>query len=116
MILPEHLRLHIQKIDKRFAGHQCFQYRVRVTVNGQDRWVNQVDRIIAFNMFRQWCIDSLGMSCERDSYVTLHLALAWMEKSTDLLNQHWAWHWQENKTAYFYFTESGMNWVNVKWS
>lgn len=109
------LKLHVQSMDRRFAASECFRYRVRVTPNTRQIYVPDVDRIIAFNQFRQWCIDSLGMSCERDPYVKLYYEHTRLGRTDVDINPDWAWFYQENKMPYFYFTERGMSWVQIKW-
>jgi hypothetical protein len=109
------LKLRVQKMDQRFAASECFQYRVSVSPDLKQIYVRDVDRILAFNQFRQWCIDALGMSYERDSYVKLHFERLYQASEQIAINPNWAWYCHDHKIPYFYFTESGMSWVQIKW-
>jgi hypothetical protein len=98
------LAVNIKKLDARFAGFPRFKYRV--AIKPAEQYSTTEQRIRAFHLFRDWCIESFGMSCERDDYITLKTPY----------NPHWAWHYDTYAAnRYFYFTESGVEWVKLKW-
>ena len=63
--------LSIQKLDKRFAGHRDFQYRIGFIGYRQER-------VQQFLKVREWCWDTWGPGCERDyCYESVHKPIAW---------------------------------------
>lgn len=62
--------LMFKELDKRHSGYGTFAYRVQVTGT-------KSNRMVEFDRVRQWCWETFGPSCERDSYKTVNPSAPW---------------------------------------
>ena len=106
------INLKFKKLDRRHNGHGYFDYYVTIAQSPHSpnyKALNTAD----FNRFRDWCNETWGNSCERDTYLYL-TNYELMEDYT--LNTHWAWHVSEfEKRIYIKGSEEKM-WINLKWT
>ncbi len=107
------MKISIRKTDKRFTGSDVLRYVVDIKVaysvpmiNGTGR---KTIRLKKFQEVRQWCIDTFGMSCERDHY--LHL----LTSDPDSVNSRWCWHTEFHDTKIYFASEKEANWFKLKW-
>ena len=121
--LDSTIKLSIQKTDKRFVGSEILKYLINIenensspinfyygSGTGFPNIHSRTIKILNFNMIRDWCIQTWGMSCERTLYLDLNLA------EIDSINKHWCWHSEGNEFKIYLMSEKDLNWFKLKWT
>ena len=114
------VKLSIVKTDKRFIGSEILKYVISLhpaTSSPPNYYFGSIypkihsrtNRILNFNMIRDWCIQTWGMSCERTLYLDLKLF------DIDTINKHWCWHTDGNEFKIYLMSEKDLNWFKLKW-
>jgi hypothetical protein len=110
-------KLKFTKLDKRYQGYGVFSHYVQIqSAKGIVRHLATETSL--FNKFRTLCVETWGMSTERDTYIYLRHAKQYVihpqsEEMYDL-NEYWAWH-TEREQRRIYLTEKGKTWVELAW-
>lgn len=99
------MAIKLQKLDKRFDGHELFKYRA--TFTGQID-----DRLAEFSQARNWMIDTYGKSNELE----LHKDLS-ARNLTEHVNPTWVWKYNEQFGMYIYLCDNDklLNWFSLRW-
>lgn len=105
--------LEVVRLDKRWTGHRQFRY----CINFIEYTSTRNHRLRLFNKIRDWCVESWGMSCERDVYGILAEDLSKVGLDTPL-NAHWAWHSDLNTGAFRFYlkTDKEVEFFMLRWS
>ena len=108
-------KLNFTKLDKRFQGYGVFTHYVEVKDNSSYA-TNMLQHQCNFNNFRNLCVDTWGMSTERDNYIHLYHNKFYIDFDEKYkLNEYWAWH-TEHKQRRIYLTEKGKTWAALAWT
>jgi hypothetical protein len=105
------MKLTVNKTDKRYTGSHIFQYVVDVKNHSFPVIHNKFSKSQKFKQFqevRDWCIQTWGMSCEREQYLQLQV------NEFDV-NTHWCWHTEFHDTKIYLRTDKEANWFKIKW-
>jgi hypothetical protein len=106
------MKLTIKKTDKRYTGSDTFGYVVDIRNDNAFPVIHskfrKSQKIVKFQEVRDWCIQTWGMSCEREHY----LQLSADEFNT---NTHWCWHTEYYDTKIYLRTDKEANWFKLKW-
>lgn len=110
-------KLKFTKLDKRYQGYGVFTHYVKIT-SSKNSSLYKATETNLFNKFRTLCVETWGMSTERDTYIYLHhnkkyLTLAQLEDMYEL-NEYWAWH-TEREQCRIYLTDKGKTWAEIAW-
>jgi hypothetical protein len=111
------MKIKIRKTDKRFAGHEHMSYVVDVVsdfnhvpiIAGRGTSPRRLDRLKHFHEVRQWCVETWGMSCEREHYLTI------LETDPTILNPHWCWHTEFYDVKIYLASEKEVMWFKLRW-
>lgn len=109
------MRTKTKKTDKRYTGHQHFNYVVDVVMPASVPFIHnkplnrRQQKIAYFHQVRQWCVDTWGMSCEREHWLTLK------ESESSDINTHWCWHTDFNDLKIYLTSEKEANWFKLRW-
>jgi hypothetical protein len=105
------MKIKISKTDKRYTGYRHFQYVVDLQyTNDQTTTVlgsRRNHKIKKFHEIRDWCIQTWGMSCEREHWLSL--------VDTEPHNAHWCWQTEFNDIKIYLKTDKEANWFKLKW-
>jgi hypothetical protein len=109
------MKAKTKKTDKRYTGHEHFKYVVDVVMPYapfiQGKPVNRRQQRIGFyHEVRKWCVDTWGMSCEREHWLTLQ------ETGDPNINSHWCWHTELNDLKIYLTSEKEANWFKLRWT
>lgn len=111
-------KLKFTKLDKRYQGYGVFSHYIQIQAS---RGILTPSATVTslFNKFRTLCVETWGMSTERDTYIYLHhsknyLSLTQLEDMYQL-NEYWAWH-TEREERRIYLTEKGKTWAELVWT
>ena len=105
--------LKIAKTDRRYTGSDHFAYVVDVKTRyvpamGGNLNTRASLRYLEFQVVRDWCISTWGMSCEREHWLTL-------KAQEQEPNEHWCWN-SENYDAKIYLaTDKEVTWFKLRW-
>lgn len=107
------MKTKVTKTDKRYSGHEYFGYVVniqldRVPVIGATN--RRVEKIKKLHEVREWCIQTWGMSSEREHWMMLKTA------GYTVPNEHWCWHTEFYDNKIYLATEKDANWFKLRWS
>lgn len=99
------MAVKLQKLDKRFDGHQFFKYRAKVDGTPGDKQLE-------FARVRNWMIDTYGKSTELDMYVILK----YRTDCDEVINHKWVWK-NDEYGSYIYLAddEKLLNWFTMRW-
>ena len=105
------MKITVKKTDKRYTGSDIFGYVVDINNSSFPVIYNKFSKgqkLKKFQDVRNWCIETWGMSCEREHY--LHLL-------TDevAVNTHWCWHTEFYDAKIYLRTDKEANWFKLKW-
>ncbi len=96
------------KLDKRFAGHRDFEYRVEVMNYNFQR----EDQILMYLDVRKWCWEQFGPSCELDLHRSI-LRQSMRDPETHV--PQWAWRTTDDHQYFLFFAGSAMTHFNMFW-
>lgn len=105
------MKYKVEKLDGRYKGHRHFKYAIAVMT---DHWSNpSITRLENFLLARAWCVDVFGLSCDRESFLTLKM----YEKDLKAynLNTHWCWHDHDGDTKIYLAGDSELMVFDLKW-
>ena len=105
------MKVTVKKTDKRYTGSNVFGYVVDIrntpfpVIHTK---LNKSQKFSQFHQVRDWCIQTWGMSCEREHYLQLFAdGLA--------VNTHWCWHTEFYYTKIYLHSDKEANWLKLKW-
>lgn len=99
------VRFKFVKMDARYTGYPSFKYMVEVIS------LHKAPKIKAFNEIRDWCIETWGMSVEREQY----LYMEDMDPEGIKLNPAWCWHTEDHKMNIYLRDEAEKMWTELRW-
>jgi hypothetical protein len=105
------MKITVRKTDKRYTGSDVFGYVVDIKNTSFaiiHTKLNKSQKIKQFQEVRDWCIQTWGMSCEREHYLQ-------MTADDFPTNEHWCWHTEFYDTKIYLCTEKEANWFKLKW-
>ena len=105
------MNITVRKTDKRFTGSDILHYVVDIKHGSFPVIYNKFStgqQLKKFQDVRNWCIETWGMSCEREHY--LHLLADDVE-----VNTHWCWHSEFYDIKIYLRTDKEANWFKLKW-
>jgi len=100
------MKVKIRKTDKRHTGHGVFLFVAEVEWPGLGR---RTERMQGFIELRQWCWETLGMSCEREHWFELY------KQNCAVPNERWCWHTDFGNFKIYLRSEKEANWFKLKW-
>ncbi len=105
---------HIVRMDKRWAGHRQFLFCVDILQG----YASRLDRLRMFNRLRNWCVETWGMSSERDIHIMLAEDLSRASLLDNPINKHWSWHANLNTgdLRLYFKSESELNFFTLRWA
>ena len=106
------MKVTVRKTDKRYTGADVFGYVVDVKQTSFPlihTKLNKSYKIQHFQEIRDWCIQTWGMSCEREHYLQL------VVDNINDVNTHWCWHTEFYDTKIYLRTDKEANWFKLKW-
>lgn len=105
------MKITVRKTDKRYTGSDVFGYVVDIKNTSFaiiHTKLNKSQRITKFQEVRDWCIQTWGMSCEREHYLQM------LADEFDV-NTHWCWHTEFYDTKIYLRSDKEANWFKLKW-
>ena len=105
------MKITVKKTDKRYTGSDVFGYVVDVrstpfpVIHNK---LNKSQKVSQFHQVRDWCIQTWGMSCEREHYLQM------LNDEFDV-NTHWCWHTEFYDTKIYLRSDKEANWFKLKW-
>jgi hypothetical protein len=117
----------VVKLDRRYAWHQYFGYRVEVLSSGVG-FLN-AGRGHRFNQFRIWCWENFGPSSEasfwteaqsRSIYVNQNLTYQYADntKAKSMLSDKWCWEVRANdkhRTFLYFSDDTALAMFKINW-
>jgi hypothetical protein len=105
--------LKIAKTDNRYTGARYFSHVVDVKIKyvpaiGGNLNTRASLRYLEFQTVRDWCIQTWGMSCERDHWLVL-------KDQEQEPNVHWCWSSENYDTKIYLATDKETNWFKLRW-
>ena len=105
------MKITVKKTDKRYTWSRIFCYVVYVRSTPFPiihNKLNKSQKITKFKEVRYWCIQTWGMSCEREHYLQ-------MLSDEFTVNTQWCWHTEFYDTKIYLCTGKEANWFKLKW-
>lgn len=99
------MKFKIVNLDKRYAGWHYFQYRLKFTRFGDEKFLD-------YKILRDWLWETFGPSFERD------LAYKFIENELGIQRPAWAWHYDTtDNVPYIYVADQAtLTHLQLKWS
>jgi hypothetical protein len=94
------------KMDARYTGYPNFKYMVEF-IN-----LHRINRIKAFNDFRDWCVETWGKSVEREQYLFVDDPRF---QGVLQLNPAWCWHTDDHKLNIYLRGDEEKVWAELRW-
>ena len=105
------MKITVKKTDKRYTGSDVFGYVVDVRTTPFPVIHNKLNKSQKFTQFQQvrdWCIQTWGMSCEREHWLVL-------KDQEQEPNEHWCWNSENYDTKIYLATDKETNWFKLRW-
>ncbi len=105
------MKYKVEKLDARYKGYWYFKYAIAIQTDQWDK--PSISRLENFLIVRNWCVDTWGLSCERENFLTIKSHEKDIKQYN--LNMYWCWHDYDGNSKIYLAGDSELMIFDLKW-